>query len=332
MTALYDPDREKLDRAADAFGVDGRFSSHQELLASGEVDGVIIAVPHVHHYGLARDALDAGVHVLVEKPMTLRAADAWDLVERARTAKLHLMCGYTFQFTSHAAHAYEVVRSGRIGELRLVTATFASMVRSYLAGHPEDYRPVFEFPLTGPDAQTYSDPTVAGGGQGWTQVTHPMGMVFWVTGGRPSVVSAFMENAGLAVDLVNAISYRFSDGAVGTIAATGEIHPGQDQEQKITYFGSLGYLVQDLIGGRLVVHYADGSTDDLGDLDADEVYPTSAPARSLVDLILGDGENKAPGEPAARAVEFLEAAYHSAALGRPVHVKELEQQAAVSER
>ena len=62
-----------------------------------------------------------------------------------------------------------------------------------LRGRPEDYRGVFEFPITGPRPDTYSDPSIAGGGQGVTQVTHPMGMVFWVTGLRAEVVFAEMD-------------------------------------------------------------------------------------------------------------------------------------------
>ena len=67
------------------FGVGRTFGDHRALLDSGEVDCVVVAVPHAYHYEIARDSLDAGVGVLVEKPMVLRAAEAWDLVARAET-------------------------------------------------------------------------------------------------------------------------------------------------------------------------------------------------------------------------------------------------------
>lgn len=313
VTAIADPDEAKLGRAADVFEVAGRFTDHRTLLASGVADAVVIAVPHLLHHELARDALDAGVHVLLEKPLTLRGADAWDLVDRARASGVHLMCGYTFQFTRHAPLVHDAVRSGRIGDLRLVTGVFSSMVESYLRGRPDDYAGVFGFPITGPRPDTYSS-LERGGGQGYTQVTHPMGMVFWVTGARPVEVTAQMERFDLAVDLADAISFRLDTGAVGTIASTGTIRPGQDQHQALHYYGSDGYVVHDLIHGTLAITDAHG-TESPDPLVDDEIYPSHAPARGLVDLVRGAGENRAPAEPAAVTVDFLEAAYASAASG-----------------
>ena len=58
-------------------------------------------------------------------------------------------------------------------------------------------------------------------------------------------------------------------------------------------------------------------------LAPEEIYPATATARCLVDLLRGVGENRAPAEPAAATVEFLEAAYASAREGRPVRVADL---------
>ena len=84
VVALADRDPVNLERAAEAYGVRRTYSDHRALLDAGEVDCVVVAVPHAYHYEIARDTLDAGLGVLVEKPMVLRAAEAWDLVERSR--------------------------------------------------------------------------------------------------------------------------------------------------------------------------------------------------------------------------------------------------------
>ena len=210
---------DKLARAAEYYEVENGYRDHKELLASG-VDGVVIAVQHAYHYQVVRDALDAGVHVLVEKPMTLKASEAWDLVDRAHTNDLHLMVGYTYQFTRHAEAAREIIQSGRVGDVQFVSGLFTSMVESYLRGKPQEYASFFSFPLTGPEAATYSDPKIAGGGQGMLQVTHAMGMVTRVTDLRARQVFAFMENFDLAVDLTDAFSYRLDNGAIGTMAST----------------------------------------------------------------------------------------------------------------
>jgi predicted dehydrogenase len=324
VAALVDPDPDRLEAAARRYGIERSFSDHRSLFDEGLVDAVVVAVPHASHYEIARDALDAGVHVLVEKPMVLRASDAADLVARSRVQGRHVVVGYTYQFTRHARRAREIVQSGRIGELQLVSGLFASSVEAFFRGAPEEYADSIDAAVIGPAARTYSDPALVGGGQGQTQVTHGMGMVFWVTGRRAVEVTAHMSSCGLAVDLVDAVAYRFDNGAVGTMASTGALKPGQSKQQEFRYYGSEGFVLQELIHGRLAVHDADGTIEEISDMSEDEIYPAHLPARALVDLVLGGGANPAPPEPAAATVEFLEAAYRSAAAGGgPVRVADL---------
>ena len=324
LVGIADPKPDKLKQAADYYDIDGRYEDYHDILAVPGLDGVVIAIPHAYHYQVARDALDAGVHVLVEKPMVLKATEAWDLVRRAEEKGLHLSVGYTFQHTRHARRAKEIVQSGAIGDIRYISGLFASIVESYFRGRRDDYRGVmFDYPVTPPEANTYSDPKIGGGGQGQTQVTHAMGMAFWVTEQRATEVFALMENFDLAVDLVDAVSYRMESGTVGTMGATGSLRPGQPQDQGHIYYGSKGFLRQEMANGRLSAHYNDGTSEELPDLAAEEIYPAHAPSRSLVDQILGEGENLAPGRLGAYTVEFLDAAYRSAASGKPIKIEPL---------
>ena len=321
LVGIADPNPDKLKAAASFYEVDGTYEDYHDLLS--EVEDVVIAVPHKYHYEIARDALDAGVHVLVEKPMVLTAADAWDLVERAEAKDLELMVGTTFQFTSQARRVYDVVRSGGIGDLLYVSGLFASMVESFLRSRPGDYTSVFEYPVTPPDLDTYSDPSISGGGQGQTQISHAMGMVFWVTGLRATEAFAYMGNFDLQVDLVDAISYRLDNGAIGTMGATGSVGLRQDQNQKFRYYGTKGQLRQDIMHGKADVIYNDGRSEVFPDLAEDEIYPQHLPSRTLADLVLGEGENLAPGRVAVHTVELLEAAYRSAESGMPVKTADL---------
>ncbi|HET7567855.1 MAG TPA: Gfo/Idh/MocA family oxidoreductase [Gaiellaceae bacterium] len=321
LAALADTNPEKLARVASHFGVERTFADAEELFVSGLVDGVMIAVPHAHHYPLARAALDAGLHVFLEKPMTLASADAWDLVERAERAGLQLTVGYTFQYTRAAQRLKRLFDEGTLGELLAVSGIFASIVEAYYRGRPDDYASVFDFSLAGPDPQTYSDPKLAGGGQAATQITHAMGLVLYVTGLAPTKVMAFMRNGELEVDLVDAIAYELSGGAVGTMAAAGTIRPGQDLHEEARYFGSEGNAVHRLAEGTLEIALDDGTTERVALEEGESVYPAEAPARGFADLIAGRGPNLAPAVPAARTVAFVEAAYRSAASGQPVAVE-----------
>ncbi len=322
VVALVDRDPVNLGRAAAAFGVGRTYADHQALLDAGDVDCVVVAVPHAYHYEIARDSLDAGLGVLVEKPMVLRAAEAWNLVALSEARDLPLVVGYTFQFTRLAERARRALQGGEIGELLLVSGLFASMVQSYYSSLPGDYADVFKFPLTGPKADTYSNPAISGGGQGQTQITHAMGMVLWATGARAVEVNAKMANAGLEVDLVDAISYTLDNGAIGTMAATGSIKPGQGEQLELRYYGSDGYLLQQPLAGTLTVQ-RDGSPPEVAETPAEDIYPAHATARCLVDLVRGEGENSAPARPAAATVEFLEAAYRSVKENRPITIEEL---------
>ena len=110
---------------------------------------------------------------------------------------------------------------------------------------------------------------------------------------------------------------------MGTMASTGAMRPHQQLDQGFVYSGSKGFVRQDLAGGHLEAQYNDGTSEQFPDLSQEELYPAHLPSRGLTDLVLGEGENRAPGEVGARVVEFLEAGYRSAASRLPVSVASL---------
>jgi predicted dehydrogenase len=97
-----------------------RYSNFDELLADAQVDVVDLCVPSDAHARMAIQALNAGKHVLVEKPIALTIADADSMVAAARAAGKFLMVGHVLPFVPEFAFALEAVRSGRYGSLRAV--------------------------------------------------------------------------------------------------------------------------------------------------------------------------------------------------------------------
>ncbi len=91
--------------------------SFEEVLSDPEVDAVVIATPISTHYSYAQQALLAGKHVLVEKPMATSAALVQDLMETANQANRKLMVDHTFLFTSAVRKMKEVIDAGEIGDL-----------------------------------------------------------------------------------------------------------------------------------------------------------------------------------------------------------------------
>lgn len=94
--------------------------SFEQLLADPGVAAVAIATPAVTHFGLVRAALEAGKHVLVEKPLTPSADESAKLVELAEAAGLVLMCDHTYCYTPAVRKIRELVRGGEIGDVQFV--------------------------------------------------------------------------------------------------------------------------------------------------------------------------------------------------------------------
>lgn len=324
LVAVADTNEDRLRAVAEHFEVPRQYRDHRDLLADSEIDGVMVAVPHALHHEVVRAALEAGKHVFVEKPMVLRAAEAWGLVELARARERHLTVGYTQHYTTHARLAYDLIRNGRLGELRFVSGLFSSAIERLLRPSTDPEQEASGLPPDRPDPESYSNPSLVGGGMGQAQITHPMGLVFWVTGARATEVSAFMEPFDLAVDLADAISYRFDNGAVGMMGGSATLRPGQPRQQELRYYGSEGVLLHDLLDGRLAFYGNDGTVLQPPDLEGHDALPKQAPARAFVDLLRGTAENLAPAEVGAACVEFLEAAYRSSDEGRPVAIGELD--------
>ncbi|GAA3110254.1 Gfo/Idh/MocA family protein [Streptosporangium carneum] len=151
--------------AARAAAVLGRYTtvrattSYAEVLADPAVHAVAIATPAATHFDLARAALEAGKHVLVEKPLTATRAEGEKLVELAREQDRILMCDHTFCYTPVVRRIRELVRGGEVGDIRFVDSVRINLglvqpdvdVLWDLAPHdlsildfvlPEDVRPV----------------------------------------------------------------------------------------------------------------------------------------------------------------------------------------------
>jgi predicted dehydrogenase len=130
LAALVSSDRVKLEEMGEKYRVDRRYSYEQydEMLKSGEVDAVYIALPNSLHAEYSIRAAQAGVHVLVEKPMAVTEEQCERMAHAARDAGVKLMVAYRLHFERANLEAIEVARSGRIGEPRLFSSTFTMHV------------------------------------------------------------------------------------------------------------------------------------------------------------------------------------------------------------
>jgi predicted dehydrogenase len=291
------------------------------MLAIEQPEGVIIVTPHATHYEIAKYCLEHNVHVLLEKPMTLHAAEARELVELAQAREKELIVGYTYNFSPLAKKAREIVATGALGRIQYVNCIMVSRVIEFLSGDNVPPGSANSFPVHGPGA-VYSQPHLSGGGQGHLQLTHLAGLLFFVTRLRARQVTAFMHNHGLPLDLVDAITVEFEGGTLATFGGSGNAF---QHKLSLQLHCERGAVELDLVGGTLSAQGVDGPIDVLPVLPQQELeYQRFATSTNLVDVVLGRAANGSPGEIGWRSVELLDAAYRSAGKdGTPIKVNSL---------
>lgn len=327
LVALADRRPDILAKAAQAYDVQRTYTDVQDLLRNEQLDGAIVCVNHAAHYEVARACLEAGIHVVLDKPMVLFAPHAHELRALAQQKQVELIIGYPWHYTSITRKAREIIRSGELGAVQFVSCLFSSMVIEFLRGNDQAYKPDFGYRVTGPGS-AYADPKLSGGGHGHLQLTHSIGSALFISGLQGDVVSAFMQNFGLNVDLAVAISVQFQPvggyAPVGTFQGSGNIQRGDSGVFDIQVFCENGRLALEQLQSTLFVRRPDGSEERSGPLPPDDRYPNRAPANNLVNVILGRETNGSPADTGVHVVEILDAAYRSAASGgAPVKIADL---------
>ncbi len=114
--------RAPAEELARKFNVPAIYSDYREMIASAELDAVVIATPDDLHYPMAMAALDAGLHVLCEKPIAMNAVQARAMYDRAEEKNLRHMAYFTWRMMPHYHYVYDLIQQGAIG--KLITSQF----------------------------------------------------------------------------------------------------------------------------------------------------------------------------------------------------------------
>jgi predicted dehydrogenase len=126
VEAIASRDLEKARAAAGPLGIPKTYGSYEALLADPDVDAIYVALPNHLHVPWSIKAIEAGKHVLCEKPIGLDAADAERLVAVAAAhPRLKVMEAFMYRQHPQWQRAAELVRTGAIGELRAIQSAFA---------------------------------------------------------------------------------------------------------------------------------------------------------------------------------------------------------------
>ena len=128
FVAVASRDADRAGVFADELGLEASFGSYEELLASGQVDAVYVPLPVAMHTEWTVKALEAGRHVLCEKPLATSAADAARCFDAAETAGRHCVEGLMYRHHPQTTLARKLVADGAIGRLAHVRAALSVSV------------------------------------------------------------------------------------------------------------------------------------------------------------------------------------------------------------
>ena len=294
IRVICEPSADNYERAADKLRELGAAPAPNEtdlkaLLSeyAGHLDAAFIATPHNLHHDQARLCMDAGLDVLLEKPMVLNAEEALSLMEtRDRTGRL-LVVAFQGGLSPQIREAARLIQSGQLGELLTVTGMLWQGWKERTTG---SWR---------------QRPEIAGGGFMFDTGAHMLNTVCTLVGEDFETVAAFMDQRGAPVDINAVIMARLRSGALVTINGCGDAMTGLDSEIFIVLSG--GIIRTGMYGERLLIRRAGESDFTPSDL------PSMRGAWSqFLRVRAGEIENPCPPEVGLRMAKLWDAILASA--------------------
>jgi predicted dehydrogenase len=298
LVAVADPVEAARNGVAERTGC-APFADHESLVASADVDAVLICTPPSTHTEVARHFVEAGVAVLCEKPLAIYPERARRLIEFADQRGVLVTMASKFRYAKDVAEAKRILESGLVGETILFENIFASHV-----------------PMSG---RWNADPAVSGGGVLIDNGTHSVDIARFMLGPIAEVSAVEGKRVqGLAVEDTAEIYLRSVDGAMGTVDLSWSIDKAVDAY--IGLYGSEGTIQVGWRGSRYR-RVADGEWVQFGD-GYDKVGAMSAQVRNFARAVAGEEELVITADDAIASVDVVAAAYRSMGRNHWVAVRE----------
>jgi predicted dehydrogenase len=217
ITAIASRDASKAEEAARSLGIPRAHSSYEALLADPEIDIIYIPLPNHLHVPWSIRAAEAGKHVLCEKPVGMNAAEVRQLIEARDRAKVKIGEGFMVRTHPRWLRVRQMIREGRLGDLRLITAWCGYMNRD-----PKDVRNILEY----------------GGGALLDIGCYPVTLSRFIFDAEPLRVSALIErDPEMRTDRLTSATLEFPTGRA-TFTCSTQI----GYSQRMNFFGTKGRI------------------------------------------------------------------------------------------
>jgi predicted dehydrogenase len=319
VVAIADLDDARLNEVGAQYSVGKRYPSGEEMLAVEELDVVSVATPNKFHKPLTVAGLEAGCHVLCEKPMAMSADEGREMLAAAKKAGKRLMIDFSYRFSEQSQALKAQVDSGILGEVYFARTLW----------HRRRGLPRF--------GGWFGQKALSGGGPLIDLGVHRLDLALWLMGyPKPiwvlgstysPIATALAEEQNVDYDVEDlAVALiKFENGATLEIEASWAAHVKEHEWMETRLFGTKGGLVQ-RNKNETYEFEAEIYVDQHGrQYDLCLHPPRGRPAESnamyhLVESIVTDTPHIATGEEGLLVMEILDAIYASAEQGAPVRI------------
>jgi len=266
------------------------FTDPAQMYAQANLDAIVIVTPHTLHYEHAVQALEAGCHILMEKPMVTDSGQAHALAKKVEETGKVFVIGYNTPCTPVMAYIRDTIRSGELGNLELVSGWLA---QGWMKATTGTWR---------------QNPALSGGGQMYDSGAHIFNSLVWTVEQPIEAVQAFIDNKGTPVDINGTANIRFANGVLATITIGGNC-PAWGA--KIVYLFENGRIESDGWSAKWIKVWK-GNEEVEVELDSS----TTSPVNNFVDAILGRDLPRTAPINGINQSELMDAIYESARTGQ----------------
>jgi len=312
LIALSSPNASTAASLAKAFDVPNAFTDWRSVLALKPAI-VVVSSPPVAHEEQVTAALEAGAHVLVEKPFALDGGAAARMRDTAARVGRSLLVGFGWPAAPIFALSKQLIDAGETGPVEHLTMHLAVNTRALLQGSTDGgWGGTAES-----STATYTDPKVSAGGSAAVSMSHQLGLVEWLVGEPIVAVDASTYPPKSLIDLHTSVNAEFANGGSATLSSASTQPYLARPQWHMALYGPNGQLWLDSVSDYLRLVRRDGSVVEYRAPEASGVYDPGAPTKALIDRALGQPVPAGlTAKLAAHVVAVTDAIYASALSGQ----------------
>jgi UDP-N-acetylglucosamine 3-dehydrogenase len=314
LVAVCDINEERVKEIAEKYEVEA-YTNYEELVSSGTVDAVSVCTPNYLHAPISIASLNAGLHVLCEKPMATSKHEGEAMVAAAKESGKKLMIAHNQRFVPSHQRARQLIASGEIGRIYSFRTAFGH-------GGPEGWS------IDGKDSWFFEKEKAFVGAMGDLGV-HKTDLLRYVLGEEITEVGSFVETSAKTFADVddNAVCVlKTESGIIGTLAASWA-YVSKEDNSTIIYGEKAILRLEDDPNNSLVVQYANGDVVNyqLGKIQSNDAggQRTTHVINHFVDAVIHNQEPLIPGEEGMKSLAVILAALQSNETKQIVKVAQL---------